>query len=54
MAVRSWVTAVSLSPGVTAVPPVQSTSVCASASTVIASMTTTVAGTVYFSNVRIA
>ncbi len=54
IAVSSWVTAVTLSAEVTAVAAVQSGSVCATASTVMTAMSTTVAGTVYFSNVRMA
>ncbi|MCP9947374.1 hypothetical protein LUX33_02065 [Actinomadura madurae] len=54
MAVSSWVTAVNLSADVVAVAAVQFGSACASASPVMISITTTVAGTVYFSNVRMA
>ena len=54
IAVSSWVTAVTLSAVVVASPVVQSRPTCESATTVITTITTAVAGTVYFSNVRIA
>ena len=54
MAVSSWVTAVTLSAVVIASPAVQSRPTCVSATAVITTITAAVAGTVYFSKVRIA